>query len=75
MGGKKNKTKKTLRSLPDFCPGFSCQIVAMPHSFLSGSVVVIKGITDDLGQHTGANKVEAALSAIAAVPWVDTLLV
>lgn len=55
-GGKKNKTKKTLRSLPDFCPGFSCQIVAMPHSFLSGSVVVIKGITDDLGHHTPTHR-------------------
>lgn len=55
-GGEKNKTKKTLRSLPDFCPGFSCQIVAMPHSFLSGSVVVIKGITDDLGHHTPTHR-------------------
>lgn len=50
-GGKKN-----LRSLPDFCPGFSCQIVAMPLSFLSGSVVVIKGITDDLGHHTPTHR-------------------
>lgn len=44
--------KTNLRSLLAFCPSFSCQIVAMPHSILPGAEVVIKGVTDDLGHLT-----------------------